>query len=193
MKFATIYLPGTIKDIRLYFRKELGPGSFLDNHYNKKVLVKQSYILLIWLHYLSSKYNVNTKNVDDELGNTTEEEVINIPKFFIYPKKNYKTTIQKAPMAHKTFSQEQYMIRYYTLSISFLIKCKPDRLSLKLKKKSTNIYPIKGINYSLYYGTYLFYNMPYFSTNLFWLKKYTVTYVSCDNSYFSYSLFKKFL
>ena len=47
LRFATIYLPGTLKDIRLYFRKELCTDSLLDYSYNQKILIKQSYILLV--------------------------------------------------------------------------------------------------------------------------------------------------
>ena len=122
IKFATLYLPGSIKDIRLYFRRESCPNSFLDKDYRHKILIKQSYILLVWLHYLSQQATPGYQSNSQNLTSPEVESSTRVPKFFIYPKNNYKTTIQKAPMAHKTFSQEQYMIRYYVLSISFTIR-----------------------------------------------------------------------
>ena len=42
-----------------------------------------------------------------------------IPSFFIHKTSRLKTTKLKAPMAHKTFSQEQFLLKFYSLSISF--------------------------------------------------------------------------
>ena len=41
------------------------------------------------------------------------------PSFFIHPQRRTRQTFIKAPMAHKTFSQEQFQSKFYTLSISF--------------------------------------------------------------------------
>lgn len=169
LRFATIYLPGTLKDIRLYFRKELCSDSLLDYNYNQKILIKQSYMLLIWFYYLTSSLSTKKKddsNTKDSALDEIEDEVINIPKFFIYPKNNYKTTIQKAPMAHKTFSQEQYMVRYYTISIVFVVKANIlDADILTNLDAIQQLYPVNGVNSALYFGLHLFNNMPYFSTN----------------------------
>ena len=64
-----------------------------------KLFIKQSYMLLTWVIYNSSK---NTKA-------------------FIMPKKIKKMTITKSPMAHKTFSQEQLKWEYYKLIIPYVI------------------------------------------------------------------------
>ena len=58
-------------------------------------------------------------------------------------------------MAHKTFSQEQYMIRYYVMSISFIVP-----LGGMIE------YPIRDVNSSIYYALLTLKGMPYFSTNL---------------------------
>ena len=45
--------------------------------------------------------------------------VVNRPSFFVQPLSRTKMTLLKAPMAHKTFSQEQYMFRFYSLTVAF--------------------------------------------------------------------------
>jgi len=64
-----------------------------------KLFVKQSYMLLTWVIYNSTK-STNA---------------------FILPKKTKKITITKSPMAHKTFSQEQLKWEYYKLVIPYVI------------------------------------------------------------------------
>ena len=65
-----------------------------------KIMVKQSYLLLTWL-----LYSKNAKS-----------------KFFIMPKKRKKFTLTKSPMAHKTFSQEQFKWEKYNVVISYNLK-----------------------------------------------------------------------
>ena len=45
-----------------------------------------------------------------------------IPSFYIHKKHQTKMTKLKTPMAHKTFSQEQFIFKFYTLSIAFRTK-----------------------------------------------------------------------
>ena len=177
MRFATIYFPGTIRDIRLYFKISSSSDSFLSIEKKNKILVKQSYIILVWLYYLTQQHG----NTQDETSRDRVADIYNkVPKFFIYPKKNYKITIQKAPMAHKTFSQEQYMIRYYVMSISFTIPL-----------SGVVNYPIVGVNSSIYYALLTLKGLPYFSTNLLWLKRYSLTYLTRDDKFFSYYKFNQ--
>ena len=98
-----------------------------------------------------------------------------IPGFFIYPTRNYRTTTIKAPMAHKTFSQEQFMLRYYFLSITF---------NLRFESSSCN-----SVNRALYYALFIIRSAPIVSTNLLLLKRYTVSFYYSDNIYFSYFIF----
>jgi hypothetical protein len=132
-------------------------------------------MLLVWLYYLTRRASSLKGGVT--LNSQTDTST-KIPKFFIYPKKNYKVTVQKAPMAHKTFSQEQYMIRCYVMSISFLTPI-----------SNGSIYPVTDINSSVYYALVTLNSLPYFSTNLLWLKKYSLTYLSNDTNFFSYRRF----
>lgn len=181
MNFSTIYLPGTIKDIRLYFRATIAPSSYLDMNYKRKILVKQSYILLVWMHYLASSSSNNSlvEGSETKVGTSTtnikvnpieEEDNVRIPSFFIYPRRNYRTTIQKAPMAHKTFSQEQYLIRFYKLSITFSVGM-PSSIANKKDFINDNrllkqVYPTQGVNNILFYSFFLLKSMPVFSTNI---------------------------
>lgn len=41
------------------------------------------------------------------------------PSLFVQPIKRRRFTIIKAPMAHKTFSQEQYLFQTYRLTVAF--------------------------------------------------------------------------
>jgi hypothetical protein len=99
-----------------------------------------------------------------------------VPSFFIYPAYKYKTTTLKAPMAHKTYSQEQFIIKYYTLSISFYTY-------YNLNLGSQNI------NEILYYTFLVKSLIPSFTTNMLFLKKYVVIFRYSNSNYFSYYKF----
>ena len=184
LKFATIYLPSNLDTIRLYIRSNLITKRFFIK--DEKILIKQSYIILFWLKYLGHTNllrNKDDSNIDDiekdkyksfKLGSYNRKE---IPGFFIYPGKTYKTTIMKAPMAHKTFSQEQYQIKYYQLSITF-------RVDLLNNLSHTN-----NINESLYLIAFFKKSLPMISTNMLFLKRYTLISTSKDISFFSYFYF----
>ena len=64
----------------------------------KKVMVKQSYLFIAWL----SLYAAKSKSSG----------------FFVLPLKTSLTTKIKSPMAHKTFSQEQFNLKFYQLIYS---------------------------------------------------------------------------
>lgn len=110
LKFGSLFAPASFKDLCLFFRNTSKYNSFLKNKSNKKILVKQSYILLMWLNYIASAPRL--------VGKSSAKKKKVCPSFFVYPFRNYKTTIIKAPMAHKTHSQEQFMIRFYRFSIT---------------------------------------------------------------------------
>jgi hypothetical protein len=85
------------------------PGTQKNNKKQQKIYVKQSYMLLTWVLYIKNMYN-SKKNLKKCS-----------PSFFVFPKFKKKITIIKSPMAHKTFSQEQYIFQFYTLSVSYSI------------------------------------------------------------------------
>ena len=77
------------------------------------------------------------------------------PSFAFKPTKIHKTTLIKAPMAHKTFSQEQFQFKFFNIVISFCVKI-PQSLLLKdgnslllLLYKLRNIVPFVETNFFL--------------------------------------------
>lgn len=152
LKFSTLYLPSSLKSIRLYSLSSLSSVTSGDIDSKKKILVKQSYIILVWFNYFSYRSNKSTLSVNSS-----------VPSFFVYPKRITKMTTLKSPMAHKTFSQEQSSFEVYNVSISF-------KTGLTNLSKSTS-----SINDSLYFLHHFFNKAPLVSTNMLILKKYTIT------------------
>jgi len=113
----------------------------------KKLVLKQSYLLLTWAHYLLR--SSGTKGFRK-------------PNISIRPIKQSKFTNIKAPMAHKTFSQEQYWFRFYKLQINF-----------KMRKPKLGI--LNSVNTSFYIILLLRSSLPLLETNLMLLKVYSFT------------------
>lgn len=177
LKFATLYLPASIKNVRLILREGSGRNRFLSNNDSDKVMVKQSYIILAWVSYLGS-VKLSRKDSGESETPLPVDKVVDgdaIPGFFIYPTSNYKTTTIKAPMAHKTFSQEQFMLRYYFLSITFNLQLGDNECV--------------SVNQALYYSGFVIRSVPVISTNLLFLKRYTVSFCYLDRTFFSYFVF----
>ena len=131
LSFRSIIAPSSVSNIKLLLNKTK----------SNKVLVKQSYLLLTWFTYIS---------------NTNSGTHSYRPKFFIKPLKRSRFTIVKAPMAHKTFSQEQYSFQFYAISISF-----------KFLLGSQN----PTLNSSLYLAQSVRNSSTFFETNLFFFLK----------------------
>ena len=79
------------------------------------------------------------------------------PSFFIHKRRQTKSTKLKTPMAHKTYSQEQFTFRSYDLSISF-------------KSRYLNQNKFLNVNSSIFVALNLRQNSPFFNTNLLFLK-----------------------
>lgn len=157
--FTSLISPFFLNNLRLNFNYF---------NYNKKIYIKQSYILLTWLYYLSF---VNQKKNNK-----------NRIKFFILPIKNNKFTLTKAPIAHKNWSKEQYNFNYYRFIIS-----------LKFFLRDEN--KINSINESLFFILLTKKNFPFFETNLFFLKNVKFFLSFNDHYYFNYYIYnlkKKF-
>lgn len=123
-----------------------------------RILIKNSYILFTWFFYLNSvltrSSNFNRKSV---------------PSFFIKPKKTSKLTILKAPIAHKTFSQEQYKFRFYGFAFVFSF---------------TNLKSLNSANAALFAANYLKNSFFFFETNLFVLNRIKFLFQSSDKNFF---------
>lgn len=214
LTFATIYTPFTVKDMTLLFKRDCKYHTALNYKPKKKVLVKQSYVLLMWLGYITkptltvapgqgaSKISINNTAAK---ADSSAPKILGVPSFFIKPFRNYKTTITRAPMAHKTFSQEQFMVRYYKVNLRFrtcLYKPKPVMAPVLVTSSSsgnnkdivfTKLQDLEAIsttqalkvNASIYFALKLKVLNPMLSTNMLMLHRYRVHFPSSDANYFT--------
>ena len=150
LRFASIIAPGSINNLRLM---QLGTKAPQKPH--NKLIVKQTYLLLTWLTYIKTSSGSTSKT----------------PAFFIQPKKQIKFTHLKAPMAHKTFSQEQFIFRHYIITISFKTLISKN---IKINTLNDSIFLILSIRNSI----------PFFNTNLLFLKRINFSFSSTDYNYF---------
>ena len=123
-------------------------------HHNK-LIVKQSYLLLTWLVYIQSRNSAKKSST---------------PSFFIQPKNQTKFTHLKAPMAHKTFSQEQFIFKHYTIVVSF-------------KVLISGLHTLKNINDILFLILSIRNNIPFFNTNLLFLKRINFSFLSSNTTF----------
>lgn len=174
LRFTTFFTPGSIKTLRLYalsnFRSYNNTFSCGKLRAHNKILIKQSYVILAWLGHVSGG-RVLLKG----------DAKASMPSFFVHPLKNHKITLIKSPMAHKTFSQEQFMVRYYSLSLTFSSSL-GQPAPLHPRSCST-----KDINNQIYYTLFILGAIPNISTNMLFLSKYSLLVSSpILSSYFSY-------
>ena len=148
LSFVSLISPGNMVNVRLALT------NFSSS--KKKLLLKQSYLLLTWVYYLTRSNNKFFKK----------------PSISIKPIKQSKFTSLKAPMAHKTFSQEQYWIRFYHLQINFTVR-KPELRTLD------------SVNASFYVLLLLRSSLPLIETNLMLLKCFSFRIPSSDYTYFT--------
>jgi len=162
-KFASIISPGSLKDMTLVSRSKLNATG------KNSIYVKQSYVLLTWMTYIRETQagggSKKTKNSTD-----AEEDNVSTPSFFVHPTKTTKLTYLKAPMAHKTFSQEQFVTKSYNLTISF---------NNVFREQSK----INNVNNSLYTALYLRNTYLPTETNLLFLKKLRMSITCKDSQY----------
>jgi hypothetical protein len=111
----------------------------------------------------SKKSNQNSTDSEEDNAATT-------PSFFIHPPKKARLTFLKAPMAHKTFSQEQFVNKSYNLTISF-------NNTFRANSKITSV------NNSLYVALYLRNTYLPTETNLLFLKKLRMSITCSDGNF----------
>lgn len=144
--FVSLFAPNFLKNFTSFSKPSL---------VKKKIYLKQSYVLLTWFYYLTM-INKNKK----EMG------------FFVLPKKKYIGTHLKAPIAHKTWSKEQYMFQFYLIKISF--------------KTETFLSIPNSVNAGFLAIFFSSTNFPIFETNLLFLKYFKFMLILQDKKYFSY-------
>jgi len=126
------------------------------------ILVKKSYLIMTWLYYLS--FTVTNK---------AEENPI---KFTFLPTLRRKYTLTKAPMAHKTNSKEQFVFKFYKCRVSI-----KTQLVQEFSLNSVDQLLLALLNAKNYF--------PFFSTNLLFLKFYSIRMTLTDSNYFNFYKF----
>ena len=91
----------------------------------------------------------------------------------VLPSSRKSYTLQKAPMAHKTNSKEQFLMKFYYFKVSFAGEV----------VESVNL---NSVNKGFYFFFILNKFFPVFDTNLMFLKYYRVTFNVCDRQFFNY-------
>ena len=80
-------------------------------------------------------------------------------------------------MAHKTYSQEQFLVRFYKLSVTF---------NTILPISNTPKFNfLDNINKSFLFVHFLRKNIPYLGTNMLFLHKYTIIFYTADPGFFN--------
>jgi len=118
-----------------------------------KLQLKQAYLLLTWVLVFQKHTTGNIKS-----------QRFQKPIFFVKPRLRSRFTITKAPMAHKTFSQEQYLFQFYNITTSFKLLI-PTKL-LRTFNSSNNALQLL---LSLQHETF------FFETNLFFIQRLSIT------------------
>ena len=127
----------------------------------KRILMKKSYLILSWFSYLSSTGHSNK-------ARTSSYKAV---KLAILPARRKMYTLTKAPMAHKTNSKEQFLLKFYNFKFS---------LNLSYCHTLIPTSPAAGAHQFL-----LLQNIfPVFETNLLLLKYYILRYPTKGTSYF---------
>lgn len=128
------------------------------------VRIKKAYTMLTWLYYL-------TFTVDRQ----TENRVV---KFSFLPRKRSKYTLTKAPMAHKTFSKEQFKFQLH--------KCK---VSIRTELADHyRISSVPGLHTAFWVTRTTFPNL---ETNILFLKSARIVLPGSAVDFYSYFLFSQ--
>jgi len=149
--FVSLIAPCTVPNFRFVFETLTFGG--------KKLLLKQSYLLLTWFYYLTFiKQDPKKKKK---------------LRFFVLPIKRKNYTLNRAPIAHKNWSKEQYYFQFFLLRISFsALLCEENVL--------------KTSNQALLFVLLSQKNSPTLETNLFFLKNFRFLFFFSDKRFFSY-------
>lgn len=126
----------------------------------KKIQLKNSYILFTWFYYLYFVTKKKNKKI----------------KIFVLPLKKKILTNTKAPIAHKTWSKEQFNYQFYLFRLSF-------------KSSLSNHYSVSSVNSGLLFVILSKKYFPFFETNILFLKSYFFFFFFIEKNYFNY--FKK--
>lgn len=167
-KFSFVSLICPYKPAKIYFNQKANLKNNL-----KKIFLKNSYIILSWLFYLSALKQTQVKY-----------KKFNVSSL---PKKKTIFTQTKAPIAHKNWSKEQYKFSYYRFN--FKIKGSFDEFNknsrVDIDFLSTNSLKL-GVSNVLLMLLLTKNNFISFETNIFYLKNYNFLFSFKDFNFFNY-------
>ena len=130
-----------------------------------------------WINYLAEKSNYDTerytKKKTDQDDSGIEHRASNIA---ILPSKRSLYTFQKAPMAHKTNSKEQFMFKFYFFKFTKSTWIFTHLLSSEVASTMLALDLVKG-------------TFPAFETNLLFLKYYQFTFPYWGGSFYNFNIF----
>ena len=130
-------------------------------HKFRRILMKKSYLILSWFSYLSAAGDLNKSRKGSSRA----------VKLAILPARRKMYTLTKAPMAHKTNSKEQFLLKFS--NFKFSINLDHCRTLLPSSPSST------AHQFLLLQKIF-----PVFETNLLLLKYYILRYPGKGTSYF---------
>jgi hypothetical protein len=158
--FISLFNPSSIKNLTLYHRNFNNSNTSTNlrgSFRNYKILVKQSYLMSAWFYYYTRETLRSKK----------------IKGFATLPCRQTRHTAAKAPMAHKTFSQEQFIIKYYFITF-------------KTETREASTSSSNSLNRALLLSN-IFLSLGSFSgTNMLILYKVKCWFLTSDNRYFNY-------
>jgi len=163
-RFASIISPSSLSNTKMLLKSMSYKGI---DPYDAKILIKQSYIVLTWFSYIQDRSLVNKVDTGDTQGSK-------LPSLFVHKSKRVRFTHTKAPMAHKTFSQEQFMSKYYFFSVSFKSDLLRDDLT-------------KSVNSSLYLLLQLRRSFAPVDTNFLILQRLSLSFRVADSKFMKLS------
>jgi hypothetical protein len=128
---------------------------------NPKILLKQSYVIFTWFYYLRQV-----------IGRGKRRET-HLVKFAFLPSTSRTYTLTKAPMAHKTNSKEQFVLKNFHFCITF-------------KAVVPRSFTPHSVHQAFLAARLIQNQFPVFETNLLFLKSYKLSLGLSDSHYFQY-------
>jgi hypothetical protein len=143
----------------------------------RKIHLKKSYLALSWFNYLSQlKDEPAEHSLEKNDRDSKSPSFSKALKFRILPSKRSLYTFQKAPMAHKTNSKEQFMFKFYFFKFSISITTPLEDIPSSINSSVSAYYIMKS-------------TFPCFETNLLLLKYYEISSLYKEKLFFNFFTF----
>jgi hypothetical protein len=133
-----------------------------DSKRSQRALFKKSYLLASWFYYLARKDSYRSIAVDNSKG----------PRLAILPSRQIIYTLTKAPMAHKTNSKEQFLLKYYNFKLSADLRLDSTYVPSSVTQGALALQIIEN-------------KFPVFETNVLFLKYAKILYPFSSNQFFT--------